>query len=234
MGSELAKNNCWDQTLHEWIPIQGHIHFIKRSVMNEWICLLWWSLSLSPLSVPPGPSRVPQPLQGRHPGCQIFLLSCHQNLRPPACVCLVSCQSEARQRQVSTSCSSPGLLMAQWPWGHSPVSVPAGPFGFYPVHAGGQSSKSLNLALTAEIPAALILLRGINRAHRNEIEICVLSAALCFPYQHGQLSSSLPLSLFRISSVFPPQWWLQFSTAGCQWSIWRSSQVLMSYCRLLY
>lgn len=182
--------------------------------MNEWICLLWTSAALQggwcaqgvPITVPslpPGPSCVPQPLQGRHPGCQIFLLSCHQNLRPPACVCLVPCESEAWQRQVSTSCSSTWLLLA-------PVILrifccvhPCSLFGFYPVHAGGHSSKSLNLALTAEIPAT----RSLNPSEgdkQSPLELnrnLVLSEMQLFVFPVSMGSFPLPFLFPSSASV---------------------------------
>lgn len=108
-------------------------HLISLSVMDlslvnqcffpGWMCK--GSYRQSPLSLClPGSSRIPQSVQRWHPCCQVLILSCDQNFRPSACVCLVSCESEAWQRQVSTSSTT--LYDCTWlqrSWGYAPVGT---------------------------------------------------------------------------------------------------------------
>lgn len=65
-------------------------------------CAKGVTISFFSLFCPPGSSSVPQSVQRWHPCCQVLIVSCDQNFGPSACVCVVPCESEAWQRQVST------------------------------------------------------------------------------------------------------------------------------------
>lgn len=84
------------------------------------------------------------------------------------------------------------------------------------------------------LPGLLILLREINGVCCSWLSLCYTwDAALWFACKHGQISSSVSLSLFWGRCCLHSQWCLHSNIAVCLWRILHSPSFLIFHCQLL-